>query len=112
MITCCPVWGQRNTLDQLKISQPLLCQILKNQEHIANAAKQNENLDCKRKHVAKDGEVESALKLWFTNVRDKDVGVNGPIMLQKAEDLSEKMGKGDFGATDGWFTCWRKQNII
>ena len=39
-------------------------------------------------------EVESALKLWFTNVREREDRVNSPILRQKAEDLAGKLGKG------------------
>jgi hypothetical protein len=57
--------------------------------------------------------VESALKLWFTNVREQDTRVDGPLMRQKADELAKKMGKDDFVATEGWFRRWKKrENII
>jgi hypothetical protein len=57
--------------------------------------------------------VESALKLWFTNVREQDARVDGPLMRQKAEELAKRMGKDDFVATEGWFHRWKKrENII
>ena len=62
--------------------------------------KENQNLFCKRRRTGKNAEVESALKLWFTNVRDR---VNGPLMRRKAEDLAKQMKKTNFVATDGWF---------
>ena len=70
----------------------------------------NENLNCKRKRTGKDEEMESALKLWFANVREKDARINGPLMRHKAEDLASKMGKKkNFVATDGWFNSWKKR---
>lgn len=39
--------------------------------------------------------MEKALKLWFSNVRDKDARICGQHMRQKAVDLAEKMGKVD-----------------
>jgi hypothetical protein len=57
--------------------------------------------------------VESALKLWFTDVREQDARVDGPLIRQKAEELAKKMGKDDFVATEGWFHRWKKrENII
>ena len=77
------------------------------------AAKQNDNLSCKRKRVGKDQQVESALKLWFTNVRQRDARVDGPLMQQKAEQLDAQMGKENFVATVGWFNRWKKrENIV
>lgn len=43
-----PKMSQRNAAVQLKISQPLLCKLLKNRVEIENAAKSNENLENKR----------------------------------------------------------------
>ena len=68
----------------------------------------NENLNCKRNRDGKDREVESALKLWFTNVRERDARVNGPILCQKAG----KLGKGNFIAREGWFHFWKKRENI
>lgn len=108
-----PKMSQRNAAVQLKISQPLLCKLLKNRVEIENAAKSNDNLENKRNRSGKDNQVESALKLWFTNVREKDARVDGPLMRQKADELAKKMGKEDFVATDGWFHRWKKrENIV
>lgn len=108
-----PKMSQRNAAAQLKISQPLLCKILKNRNVIMEAASQNENLNCRRNRGGKDEKVESALKLWFSNVREQDARVNGPLMRQKAEELAKKMGKDEFIATEGWFHRWKKRaNIV
>jgi hypothetical protein len=108
-----PKMSQRNAAVQLKISQPLLCKILKNRGELENRAKLNENTDCKRSRSGKDCQVETALKLWFTTVRDRDARVDGPLMRQKAEQLAAKMGKHEFVATDGWFNRWKKrENIV
>ena len=70
-------------------------------------------MDIKRRLTGKNAEVESALKLWFTNVRENDAGINGPLMRQKAKDLAKQMKKTNFVATDGWFQRWKKrENIV
>jgi hypothetical protein len=51
--------------------------------------------------------VKSALKIWFSNDREKNASINGPLMRQKAE-LAKTMGKEKFSATDGWFNRWKK----
>jgi hypothetical protein len=57
--------------------------------------------------------VESALKIWFSNVREKIASINGPLMRQKPEELAKTMGKEKFSATDEWFNRWKKrENIV
>ena len=92
----------------LKISQPLLCKILKNRSDIETSALTNENMDRKRARLGKDSQFESALKIWFSNVHEKNASINGPLMRQKAEEFAKTMGKEKFIATDGWFNRWKK----
>jgi hypothetical protein len=66
----------------LKISQLLLCKILKNRSDIETSGLTNENTDRKRARSGKENQVESALKIWFGNVREKKAPINGPLMRQ------------------------------
>src|SRR5215469_1824476 len=77
--------SQRSAAVHLRISQPLLCKILKHISDIETSALTNENTDRKRSRSGKDSQVESALRIWFSNVREKNVSINGPLMGQKAE---------------------------
>jgi hypothetical protein len=54
----------------------------------------------------------SALKIWFSNVREKNASINGPLLCQKAEELAKTMGKEKFSATDGWFNRWKSERIL
>ena len=97
----------------LKISQPLLCKILKDRSDIETSALTNGNTDRKTARSGKDSQVESALKIWFSNVREKNASINGLLMRQNAEELAKTMGKETFSATDGWFNRWKKrENIV
>ena len=82
--------SQRAAATKLEISQPLLCKLLKNRYEIETACLENANVDRKRKRGGKDEEVGSTLKKWFSDVREKDARVNGPLMKQKAEDLAKQ----------------------
>jgi hypothetical protein len=55
--------SQRSAAVRLKISQPLLCKILKNRSDIETSALTNENTDRKRARSGKDSKVESAFKI-------------------------------------------------
>lgn len=108
-----PKMGQRAAAEILKISQPLLCKILKNEENIMTTAKNNRNTKMKRNRCGKDEQVEYALKLWFSDVREKNINVDGALLKQKAEEISKLMGRENFVATDGWFNRWKKrENIV
>jgi hypothetical protein len=63
--------------------------------------------------LGKDSQVESALKIWLSNVREKNASMNGPLVHQKAEELAKTMGKQKFSANNGWFKGWKKrENIV
>jgi len=103
-----PKMSQCSAAVHLKISQPLLCKTLKNRSDFETSALTNENTDWKRARSGKDSQVESAQKIWFSNVREKNASINGPLMRQKAE-LAKTMGKGKFSANYGWFNRWKKR---
>lgn len=109
-----PVMTQAQAAAKLQISQPTLCKLLQNREKIARlSSDSNVNKNRKRKRCGKDEDVETALKEWFTCVREKDARVNGPLLKMKAEQLAQRMGKQDFVATDGWFRRWvARENIM
>lgn len=88
-----PKMSQRNAAMVLKISQPLLCKILKNRLDIESEAMQNENPSRKRKRAGKDGEVELALKLWFAEKGDSDevlISQNHFIIVTKRYTLGSR----------------------
>jgi hypothetical protein len=82
--------GQRSAAVHLKISQTLLCKILKNRPDIETSALTNENTDRKIARQGKDSQVESALKIWFSNVREKNTSINEPLMRQKLKLWAKK----------------------
>jgi hypothetical protein len=108
-----PKMSQRSAAVLLKISQPLLCKILKNRSDIENSVLTSENTDRKRARSGKDSQVESALKIWFSDVREKNASISGPFMRQKAEELAKPKGKQKFSANNWWFNKWKKrENIV
>ena len=47
-------------------------------------------------------DVENAILKWFSNVREQNVPVSGPILLAKAEEFSQKLEIENFKASTGW----------
>jgi predicted XRE-type DNA-binding protein len=107
-----PKMGQRSASQALKISQPLLCKILKERDQIFSESKQIGNLSYKRKRCRKNENVEQALKLWVTQTREEGRLLDNLTMRKKAGEIALQMGKTDFVATDGWFGRWKKRESI
>ena len=66
----------------------------------------------KRFREGKDNEVDEALKLWFTDARNRGLPCSGPLLRAKAEDLAKNLGKTDFVASDGWLSRWKARHGI
>jgi hypothetical protein len=65
-----PKVSQRSAAVLLKISQPLLCKILKNWSDIDTSELPNEDTDQKRARSGKESQVDSALKTcWVMFVK-------------------------------------------
>ncbi|XP_016659159.1 tigger transposable element-derived protein 6-like [Acyrthosiphon pisum] len=107
-----PKISLRDAAARLNVSHYILNRILKNHSNIERAIMDNESDSRKRKRAGKEEVVDKALKEWFLQVRKKDARINGPLLRQKAEDLTKKMGKDDFVATEGWFQRWKKRENI
>ena len=80
---------------------------------IESSCVENENKNRRRKRSGKDKDVERNFKKWFSQVRDKNVPVNGHMLKMKAEGLAQKLGKTDFRAIDGQLIRWLHwENIV
>ncbi|CAM1313906.1 Uncharacterised protein r2_g2442 [Pycnogonum litorale] len=103
--------SQRDAAEKLEISRGCLQNLLKNEDKIRQDAtvKQSDN---RRFRTGKDAAVETALYEWFKFSKSRNVPVNGRILMQKAESLAREAEHGDFKATDGWFTRWKKRHGV
>jgi hypothetical protein len=72
----------------------------------------NPNGERKRKRNGKAADVESALLIWFTDVRCRDATVTTAILEEKATQLAAQLNQPDFKATSGWISRWKSRNAI
>ena len=93
--------SQSNAAVQLKVTQSLLCKLLKSHEDIKKKCSLNENPNSKQNHCERDQDVKTAFKLGFTNVHQRYTRIDGPLLHRKAADLSAKLEKENFVATVG-----------
>ena len=56
--------------------------------------------------------MDEALLQWFREAGYGDISISGPLLLTKAKDLADRMGKADFKPTDGWLSRWKNCNGI
>ena len=61
---------------------------------------------------AKHENVEEALLRWFIGARSENVGLSGPILMSKAEDLAKGLGKCDWSCIVGWLDRYKKRHSI
>ena len=64
--------------------------------------------ESKRHRHGKDQEIEEGLWKWFKFAQSRNASVNGPILMQKAEEISKRLGHTEFTASEGWFHGWKK----
>ena len=60
----------------------------------------------KQKRDWQDLEIEETLNLWFSAVIMKGITMSGLILRKKAKELTQKLGRPDFIATDDCLSCW------
>ncbi|KAL3859266.1 hypothetical protein ACJMK2_009493 [Sinanodonta woodiana] len=94
------------------VSQSVISRILKKKENIVKDWQNNSNPSQKRKRGGKAKDVEEALLQWFAQARSRPIPINGPLLLEKANQLANDSGLHDFKATSGWLERWKLRNGI
>ena len=57
-------------------------------------------------------QLETELFKWCTAMRDENVQLNGPIILQKAKELVEKLQVKNCQLSQGWFDRFKERHGI
>ncbi|CAF2756316.1 unnamed protein product [Rotaria sp. Silwood2] len=86
--------------------------IRQNEEEIRKIALNNGNLNRKRKRESPNEEIGEALIAWFHQMRAQNATINGPLMLEKAKQLSITLGHQDFEPSHGWLERLKSRDNI
>ena len=98
---------------QYAIVSSTLSTILKNRDDIKSRFESSKfQPSRKRCRTALLEDVEEALLRWFQGMRAKNLPVNGPLLREKAERLSEMLGHGNFQASSGWLSRFKERHGI
>ena len=107
--------SKKQIADQYGLAQSTLSTWLKKAEDIKNAFL-NGDYSSKQKKLRAAGfpEVEAALLKWFKTAQDHNVPISGPLMIQRAGELAEKLGvpKGEFKCSTGWLDRFKERHGI
>ena len=94
------------------IPQSTLSTILKNQGTLREAYEGSESSPARKKfRSAAHPEVKDALCEWFKSQRSQNVLLSGPILLEKANDLAQKLGI-EFSASNSWIDRFKQRKGI
>lgn len=93
--------------ERYKIAKSTLSTIIKNKEKIDAAVAAGSSGSIKRIRKASHEDIENELLTWFKRARNSNVSISGPLMKEKAKEISVSMGIDNFQCSDGWL--WRFQ---
>ena len=87
---------------QFSIPLSTLSTWLKNREQIQSTYDKH-NPSRKRQRTGLYEEVDKALMMWVQAARGNNIPISGVMLKAKACELSQKLGRSDFKASNGWF---------
>lgn len=69
---------------------------------------------CKRQRIreGKFKSIEDSLLQWFYQARASSIPISGPILKEKAKEISQKISVTDFRASNGWLDRFRIRHGI
>ena len=97
---------------KFKVSQSQVSRIWKAREKLLESHRKNINPSRKRARESIHKDVDEELLHWFTQAKGQGLLITGPMLRQKAKDLSQKMGL-SFEPSLSWVQRWRdRQGIV
>jgi len=93
---------QPDVAEKFNVSQSTISKIKKAEKEIRHEALTNGNLNRKRKRESPNEEVADSLMEWFYQMRQQNAVINGPLMMEKAQQLAVMLGRTSFVPTNGW----------
>ena len=83
----------------------------KNKEKIYDTFKTS-SLSRQRVKVGAYENVNQALLKWFTSMRENNIPINGPLLLEKSREFADAFDCKDFQASNGWLRGWKERYVF
>ena len=49
---------------------------------------------------------------WFHFAQSRKTSINGPVLMQKAEEITKQLDHDECESPDGSFNCWKKKHDL
>jgi hypothetical protein len=102
---------KKTVAEECNIPYTTVCDIYRNRAKIREKVSKFGG-ECKKARQCEFPETEKALLVWFDKQRDRNLPIDGKILLEKANHFSKTVNETPFLASQGWLTNWKKRNGI
>ncbi|XP_069132369.1 uncharacterized protein [Argopecten irradians] len=104
--------SQAEVAQRLKCSQSTISRIASKKEEIRLLFKTNQNTQRKRQRTSSAKDIEVALTAWYNEAKSNDMPITGPIMMEKAKEISVELNYEKFTPSSGWLSRWKTRNAV
>ncbi len=99
--------------EKFKVSKAAITKIMKRKDEVIKQYRENDNVSSKRINLNDFGKkLDQHLYTWFLQSRAKGLTVSDAILVSKAKEIANKLGKEDFGASGGFLECFKRRHSI
>lgn len=93
------------------VSTSQVSRLVKNKDELVRQYDGGANTSRKRQRGSKEDVVGRALFVWFQQKLSQGARLSGPLIKQKARELSQAHG-GEFTPSEGWLSRWKVRNNV
>jgi len=106
--------SERKTSSQFSISKGYVSNLKKRRlEYLEQFEDEMVPKDrCRKAYKTENEEINELVWAWFGRARSKDIPLSGPIVQEAAKEFAQRLGKGNFRASNGWLESFRKRHQI
>lgn len=102
---------QSDICREMSLPKSTVCIIWKNKDNILSSYGKV-NSKCKRLRKSDHVDVDKGLLQWFTQKRQENVPLSGPILQEKASEMGSKIEGKNFTCSRSWIERFKKRNCI
>ena len=107
-----PLAGTRKLAEIFSCGRTQVQLILKKKDEIQAEFEANAPESRKRHRGTQFDEVNEVVYKWYTLARQRNVPVSGPMLQEEARYIAEKLGYGNFKASNGWLESFKSRHNL
>ena len=98
----------RSLAERFNCGKTQISYILKKKQSILASYESNASTS-KHGRTSKFSDMNEALYQWYCLACSKNIYPTGPQLVEKAKEISGRLGKSDFAGFNGWLSKWKKR---